>query len=84
MIAEYDRAAGGRPSIDPFEGRRCPQCKRWHLGLEAEMLRQAEEAARLSRKPLGPCSIWCQPVQTPPSDLIARRNRTHAGAARRL
>ena len=62
MIAEYDRAAGGRPSIDPFEARRCPLCRRWHLGLDARTLRESEEAARLNRKPLEPCSISCQPV----------------------
>lgn len=62
MIAEYDRAAGGRPSIVEFEARRCPLCARWTLGLDAQMLRQNEEAARLSRKPLEPCSIWCQPL----------------------
>lgn len=61
-IAEYDRAAGGHPRVDPFEARRCPLCRLWHLGLGARMLRQAEEAARLSRKPLEPCSIWCQPA----------------------
>jgi hypothetical protein len=62
MIAEYDRAAGGRPSIYEFEARRCPLCRRWHLGLDARTLRESEEAARLNRKPLEPCSISCQPV----------------------
>lgn len=58
-IAEYDRAAGGHPSITEHEARRCPLCRRWYLGFEAKMLREREEAARLSRKPLGPCSISC-------------------------
>ena len=30
------------------------------LGGEVRMLRENEEAARLSRKPLGPCSVWCR------------------------
>jgi hypothetical protein len=83
MIAEYDRAAGGQPRIDPFEARRCPLCKRWHLGPDARMLRESEEAARLSRKPLEPCSIWCQPVNALACGLAAQRNRTNAGAAKR-
>jgi len=82
MIAEYDRAAGGRPSICEFEARRCPLCRRWHLGLDAQTLRESEEASRLSRKPLEPCSIWCQPVQTPSPGLVAHRNRILARTAR--
>jgi hypothetical protein len=83
IIAEYDRAAGGRPSIDPFEARRCPLCRRWHLGLDARTLRESEEAARLDRKLLEPCSIWCQPVRTPPCGPVVHLNRPHAGIAQR-
>jgi hypothetical protein len=82
-IAEHDRAAGGQPRIDPFEARRCPLCKRWHLGPDAQMLRHAEETARLSRKPLEPCSIWCQPVQAPACGPVTDRTQAHAGGVRR-
>lgn len=52
-------------AIDPkarwekHEARRCPLCRRWFIGIPAQMLRERETQSRFSGEPLGPCGEGC-------------------------
>ncbi len=45
---------------EKHEARRCPRCRRWFLGIQAQMLREREVVARLNGKPLEPCGESCR------------------------
>jgi hypothetical protein len=44
---------------EKHEARRCPRCRRWFLGIQAQMLRERETVARLKGEPLEPCVEGC-------------------------
>ena len=37
-----------------------PRCRRWFLGIQAQMMREWEMVARLNGKPLEPCGESCR------------------------
>jgi hypothetical protein len=45
---------------EKHEARRCPRCRRWFLGIQAQMLRERETVARLKGEALEPCGESCQ------------------------
>jgi hypothetical protein len=55
-------------AIDPeaewekHEARRCPRCRRWFLGIQAQMMREREFVARLNGEPVGKCGENCRPL----------------------
>jgi hypothetical protein len=54
-LAERDRDAGGEPRVTRMEWRRCPQCERLLLGVDAAARRQLDESCRTGRQlPCGP------------------------------
>jgi hypothetical protein len=46
---------------EKHEARRCPRCRRWFLGIQAQMLLERETVARMNGKPLEPCGENCRP-----------------------
>ncbi len=45
---------------EKHEARRCPRCRRWFMGIQAQMLLERETVARLNGKPLEPCGEFCR------------------------
>ena len=43
------------------EARKCSRCGRWCLGIQAQMMRDREEVARMNQTPLPPCGDGCTP-----------------------
>ena len=46
--------------VEKHEARRCPRCRRWFLGIQAQMLLERETVARMNGKPLEPCGEFCR------------------------
>ncbi len=44
---------------EKHEARRCPRCRRWFLGIQAQMLLERETVARMNGKPPEPCGEFC-------------------------
>ena len=45
--------------VEKHEARRCPRCRRWFLGIQAQMLRERETVARLNGVPIEKCGEFC-------------------------
>ena len=44
---------------EKHEARRCPRCRRWFLGIQAQMLLERETVARLKGESVGKCGENC-------------------------
>ena len=45
---------------EKHEARRCPRCHRWVVGIQAQMMREREQRARLKGEASPPCSDYCE------------------------
>ena len=75
-----DEQAGGRPQVWKCVARRCPHCRRWWLGIAAQIQHEFESLAWLRGKPMPPCNFTCNNARVlgelfSDADLLARFHR---------
>jgi len=59
QIEKMDEQAGGRPQVWKCVARRCPHCRRWWLGIAAQIQHEFESLAWLRGKPMPLCNSTC-------------------------